>query len=111
MNILVGMKNWIKAVFLWLLVKENRAVGLYWTKKSLDLFEVVTRLTKTKKDDKIVACLEKQVDRAIKINGQKKTAVIASAAKFVTDIAVGSLKNVELGVRDGKPAISFRRKF
>ena len=114
LNFLANAANWIKALFLFLLVKENRTIGLLYTKSALDLCDVFTKLTKSKRDDAIVDHLQKQVDRAIKANKkQGNLPVLKFAADVVTNIAVGSLKNISVDMSKNSPVIKLnaRRNF
>ena len=113
-NFLANTANWLKALFLFLLVKENRTIGLRYTKSALDLFDVYASLTKSKRDDAIVEQLQKQVDRAIKVNKkQGNIPVLKFAADVITNIAVGSLKNISIDMSKNSPVIKLnaRRKF
>lgn len=87
---------WIKAMVLWLLKRENRAIGLRYTKMGLDVFEQVCKKTKSQKDDLAVAYIAKQFDKAINLNNQMSNPVIQSAAQHITKIQKGSLKDVAL---------------
>ena len=105
MAILGDVKRWIISVVLWLSVKRNREVGLLWTKRSLDLFESMAKLTESKRDDKVVDLLQEKVDLAIKINKNADKAVVEKAASVITKIAKGTLKSVSVTLQDGKPIV------
>lgn len=102
MGILGSLFNWAKAIVLWLLVKENREIGLRYTKKALDIVEVVAKITGTTKDDKAVAYIAKKFDEAVKLNGATNQQDIEKVASSVTSIAKGSLKDVAIGLDSGK---------
>jgi N-acetylglucosamine kinase-like BadF-type ATPase len=103
--------NWMLSGFMWLLVKENRAIGLVWTKRSLDLFDTMSQLTKTTKDDKVVAYLERKVEEAILLNNQSKQEILDSAAKKVTEVARGALSSISLSINNGKPRVTVTKRF
>ena len=105
------IKRWLVSLFLWFSVKQNRDIGLVWTKRSLDLFELMTKLTESKADDKIVKALQEKVDLAIKVNAQADTKVIEKAAQVVTNIAKGTLKNVSVRLHEGKPIVTIGKQF
>ena len=105
------IKRWFVSIFLWVSVKNNRDVGLMWTKRSLDLLETMTKLTKNKGDDKIVKLLQDKIDLAIKINCQSDKEVIKKASEVITNIAKGTLKNVSVSVKDGKPIVKIGGRF
>ena len=105
------IKRWLVSLFLWVSVKQNRDIGLMWTKRSLDLFESMTKLTESKGDDKIVKALQEKVDLAIKINSQSDTKVIEKAAQVITNVAKGTLKNVSVSLHDGKPIVKIGTRF
>tara|TARA_R110002126_G_scaffold15506_5_gene63489 strand:- start:845 stop:1141 length:297 start_codon:yes stop_codon:yes gene_type:complete len=43
--------KWIKTVLLWLMVKENRILGLRYTYTVLNTLDKVSKLTKSRRDD------------------------------------------------------------
>jgi len=102
MGFLKSLFNWGKAIVFWLLVKENREIGLIYTKKALDVVEVVAKITGTTKYDKAVAYIAKKFDEAVKLNGATDQKDIEKVAKTVTDISKGSLKDVSVGFESGK---------
>lgn len=105
------IKRWLVSLFLWVSVKQNRDIGLMWTKRSLDLFESMTKLTESKVDDKIVKALQEKVDLAMKVNAQADTKVIEKAAQVVTNVTKGTLKNVSVRLHDGKPIVTIGKQF
>lgn len=105
------IKRWVVSLFLWVSVKQNRDIGLVWTKRSLDLFESMTKLTESKVDDKIIKALQEKVDLAMKVNAQADTKVIEKAAQVVTNVAKGTLKNVSVRLHDGKPIVTIGKQF
>ena len=96
------IKNWIKSIYLWLIVPENREIGLQYTKTILDLADVVTRTTKNKKDDQAVKMLTKKFNQVLQYNDNLDSDGIAKAAKTVNRIKNGSLKDVSFDYNNGK---------
>lgn len=94
--------TWLKAIGLWLMSKENRDAGLKGILKGLEVFKTVTKLTKTKTDDKIAIFIAKQFAKAIEINGQTDPEIIKEAAKTISDVKKGKLDDVELSWNEGK---------
>lgn len=105
------IKRWLISIILWVSVKKNREIGLTWTKRSLDLFEAMAKLTASKKDDKVVQALQEKVDLAIKINCQYDKKIIEKAAGVITSVAKGALKNVSVSVAEGKPIVTIGKRF
>lgn len=101
-NFFKNLLNWIKAIILWLLIKENREIGIKYTKKALDIAALVSKLTPTTKDDKAVAFLAKQFNKAAILNGITEQSEVEKVAKTITSISNGSLKDVNLGLKEGK---------
>jgi hypothetical protein len=99
---------WLKALGLWLLVKENRNMGIAYTKKALVAMDLFSKMTKTNKDDAIAAYLAKKIDQIAKINGQSDEQVIQYAADAVTSISKGDLKDVVVKYEDSKIKVGFK---
>jgi hypothetical protein len=101
-----GLWVWIKAIAFWLLIKENRRIGIMNTKKALDVFIFVSKLTKNKRDDFAAAYIAKQFSRAFydfSFNRgvvNKETAEIA--ANEITKSQDGLLKDVSIALDEGK---------
>ena len=93
---------WLKALVLWLVVKENRNMGIAYTKKALVALELFAKMTKTSKDDALAVYLAKQVDKVAKMNGQADSKAIAYAAKAVTSISQGELKDITISYEGRK---------
>ncbi len=102
MGIIKFIYLWGKSIVLWLLVKRNREIGFRYTKKALDVFEFASKLTATKKDDKAVAYIAEQFDKAVKLNKQTDETVIEKAAKSITKVSKGNMKDVSIGLAKGK---------
>lgn len=102
MGFLRSLFRWGKAAVLWLMIKENREIGLKYTKKALDVVEEVAKITGTTKDDKAVAYIAKKFDEAVKANGATDQEQVEKVAKTVSDISKGSLKDVTVGFKEGK---------
>tara|TARA_R100000406_G_scaffold78328_2_gene59154 strand:+ start:1192 stop:1569 length:378 start_codon:yes stop_codon:yes gene_type:complete len=96
------IKNWIKSIYLWLIVPENREIGLQYTKTILDLADVVTKTTKNKKDDQAVKMLTKKFNQVLQYNDNLDSDGITKAAKTVNRIKNGSLKDVSFDFSNGK---------
>jgi hypothetical protein len=62
---------------------------------------MASKLTATTRDDKAVAFIAKQFDRAVKINKQVDNGVIEGAAKTISDVSSGNLKDVSIGLEKG----------
>jgi len=99
---------WLKASILWLLVKENRNMGIAYTKKALVTLELFSKMTKTNKDDAIANYLAKKIDQVAKINGQSDEKVIKQAAEAVTSISKGDLKDVVIKYEGSKVKVGFK---
>jgi len=99
---------WLKALGLWLLVKENRNMGIAYTKKALVAIDLFSKMTKTTKDDAIAAYLVKKIDQVAKINGQSDEQVIQYAADAVTSISKGDLKDVVVKYEGSKIKVGFK---
>ena len=99
---------WLKALILWLLVKENRNMGIAYTKKALVTLELFSKMTKTNKDDAIANYLAKKIDQVAKINGQSDEKVIKQAAEAVTSISKGDLKDVVIKYEGSKVKVGFK---
>lgn len=107
-----GLWVWIKAIVFWLIIKENRRIGIMNTKKALDVFTFVSKLTKNKKDDLAAAYIAKQFSRAFESEvdvslGYKETAIVdeeaaTNAANEVTKSQDGLLKDVSISLDKGK---------
>ena len=92
----------IKAVGLFLLKKENRAIGLSYTRKALTVASTIAKLTKTTKDDKAAQYMAEKIDQAIKINNQLDPSIISRAISVVNNTTEGDMKDVNIGFsRDG----------
>lgn len=87
----------IKAVGLFLLKKENRAIGLSYTRKALTVANTIAKLTKTTKDDKAAQYMAEKIDQAIKINNQLDPSIISSAISVVNNTTEGDMKDVNIG--------------
>lgn len=99
---------WLKALIFWLLVKENRNMGIAYTKKALVAIDLFSKTTKTNKDDAIAAYLAKKIDQVAKINAQSDEKVIQSAADAITSISQGDLKDVAIKYDGGKVKVGFK---
>ncbi len=99
---------WLKALVLWLVVKENRNMGIAYTKKALVALELFSKMTKTTKDDAIAVYLAKQVDKVAKLNGQADAKAIKYAADAVTSISKGELKDVVVKYEGNKVKVGFK---
>ena len=99
---------WLKALILWLVVKENRNMGIAYTKKALVALELFSKMTQTTKDDAIANYLAKKIDKVAKINGQSDEKVIQQAAEAVTSISKGDLKDVSIKYEGGKVKVGFK---
>lgn len=99
---------WLKALILWLVVKENRNMGIAYTKKALVALDLFSKMTKTTKDDAIAVYLAKQVDKVAKLNGQADAKAIESAADAVTSISKGELKDVIVKYEGNKFKVGFK---
>lgn len=99
---------WIKALILWLVVKENRNMGISYTKKALVALELFSKMTKTTKDDAIAVYLAKKVDKVAKLNGQVDAKAIEYAANAVTSISNGELKDVVIKYEENKVKVGFK---
>lgn len=99
---------WLKALILWFVVKENRNMGIAYTKKALVALELFSKMTKTTKDDAIAVYLAKQVDKVAKLNGQADAKAIEYAADAVTSISKGELKDVVVKYEGSKVKIGFK---
>lgn len=99
---------WLKALILWLLVKENRNMGIAYTKKAIVAIDLFSKMTKTNKDDAIAAYLAKKIDEVAKINGQSDDKAIQQAAEAVTSISKGDLKDVGVKYEGGKFEVGFK---
>lgn len=99
---------WLKALILWLVVKENRNMGIAYTKKALVALELFSKMTKTTKDDAIAAYLAKQVDKIAKLNGQADAKAIEGAADAVTSISNGDLKGVTIKYEKNNVKVGFK---
>jgi len=99
---------WLKALILWLLVKENRNMGIAYTKKALVALELFSKMTKTNKDDAIANYLAKKIDQVAKINGQSDEKVIQQAAEAVTSISKGDLKDVAIKYEGSEFKVGFK---
>lgn len=99
---------WLKALVLWLVVKENRNMGIAYTKKALVALELFAKMTKTNKDDALAVYLAKQVDKVAKINGQADIKAIAYAAKAVTSISKGELKDITIKYEGNKIKVGMK---
>jgi len=95
MTILKSILNWTVSVALWLLVKENRRMGLRYTKKALDIISYATLLTKSRKDDEIVNNIRKIIlDIPEELSGK--------VIKKINSQNTGSLKTVKIGFDEKK---------
>jgi len=113
-NVIFGFWLWIKAIAFWLMIKENRRIGIMNTKKALDVFTFVSKLTKNKRDDLAAAYVAKQFAKAFESeplgsNGVKsvQTAIVdaeaaTNAANEVTKSQKGLLKDVSIALNNGK---------
>lgn len=99
---------WLKALILWLVVKENRNMGIVYTKKALTTLELFSKMTKTTKDDAIAVYLAKQVDKVAKLNGQVDAKAIEFASDAVTSIKEGDLKDVVVKYEGSKFKVGFK---
>ena len=95
-----GLWVWIKAIAFWLLIKENRRIGIMNTKKALDVFIFVSKLTKNKRDDLAAAYIAKQFSRAFESEVDEEAAT--NAANEVTKSQEGLLKDVSIALDKGK---------
>lgn len=100
--ILRNIFNWIKAVFIWLLLKENRNLGIRYTKKAIDLAVAVSAYTTTTRDDKAAAFLAKTFDMAVKANGILDDNAVERVAREIRNINTGSLQDVTISIDNGK---------
>lgn len=87
----------IKSVALFLLKKENRAIGLSYTRKALTVASTIAKLTKTTKDDKAAQYMAEKIDQAIKINNQLDPSIISNAISVVNNTTEGDMKDVNIG--------------
>ena len=92
----------IKSVFLWIMVKENRDIGIKYTRKAIEMATVMSKLTKTTKDDKAAAYLSRQFDKAVKINNINSKKDIKSVANDINNISTGCLSDLNIGISNGK---------
>ena len=99
---------WLKALILWLVVEENRNMGIAYTKKALVALDLFSKMTKTTKDDAMAVYLAKQVDKVAKLNGQTDAKAIEYAADAVTSISKGDLKDVVLKYEGSKVKVGFK---
>lgn len=99
---------WIKALILWLVVEENRNMGIAYTKKALAALEFFSKMTKTSKDDAMAAYLAKRIDKVAKLNGQVDAKAIESAADAVTSISKGELKDIVVKYEGNKVKVGFK---
>lgn len=95
-----GLWVWIKAIAFWFLLKENRRIGIINTKKALDVFIFVSKLTKNKRDDLAAAYIAKQFSRAFE--SEVDEAAATNAANEVTKSQEGLLKDVSIALDKGK---------
>lgn len=87
------MWNLIKAAVLWCFKKENRVVGLKFTKIALDVASAVSKKTKSKKDDIALNYVSKTFDMAAQfLTEAEKEAV----AKEINKKRNGALKDVRM---------------
>ena len=99
---------WLKALILWLVVKENRNMGIAYTKKALVALELFSKTTQTTKDDAMAVYLAKQIDKVAKLNGQTDAKVIEYAADAVTSISKGELKDIVVKYEGNKVKVGFK---
>jgi len=107
MNIIKSIFMWVKSIVLWLVISENRKVGIKYTKKALDIAEVVSKFTSSTKDDKAVAFLAKQFNKAAQLNNITEEESLKKVANEVSKISKGSLKDISVGIDNGKIGLSF----
>tara|TARA_Y100001963_G_C6631816_1_gene376681 strand:+ start:317 stop:694 length:378 start_codon:yes stop_codon:yes gene_type:complete len=94
--------KWIKSVILWMCVADNREIGIAYTKKLLDVAEIVAASTKTKRDDKALLLLNRTFKMALEKNNALSKVEIEKAAKAVKNITTGSLKDVDISLSGTK---------
>ena len=101
-----GLWVWIKAIAFWLLLKENRRIGIMNTKKALDVFTFVSKLTKNKRDDLAAAYIAKQFSKAFYDFSFNRGVVNQETAKIaaneITKSQDGLLKDVSIELDKGK---------
>lgn len=97
-TILKNTGKMIKSLVLWAIVPENRKVGIKYTRKALEIAEIVSEQTKNKKDDKAVAFLVKSFQKALLVNNVVDNSELNAIENKINKISEGSLKDVKLGV-------------
>jgi hypothetical protein len=85
---------WVKILFRWLLVKGNRAKGLQTAAMVVDVFENVTKLTKTKKDDFAIEYTKRAIERLL--IGLPKEEALETIDK-INKTTKGRFKDVNIG--------------
>jgi len=107
MNFLKNGLSWVKALLKFLTIKENRDIGIKYTKKALDLAAYVASKTKTKKDDKGLAFIAKTFDEATTfLDDDEKEQV----AYDITKEKKGSLKDIALNIAANEIGVSLGKK-
>ena len=73
-----------------------------YTKKALEIAEIVAEKTYTNKDDKAIIFLAKQFDKAVKINNITDSQEIKNITEAVSRITEGDLEDVKINAdKDG----------
>ena len=98
--------NLIKSCAVWIISADHRREGLLAIGKGLNIMKVVSAMTPTKKDDQLAAFLLKKLIDASTINGMIDKVRLETAAKVITDIKAGNLRNVGIGLKDGRISLA-----
>ena len=97
--------KYITACLSWLLVRENRIVGIKATLTALSMADKVSELTATKKDDAVISYLANTFASLLKehqITDEKDLELIAKEISRDDN----ALKNVFIGYSDGEIEVS-----
>ena len=102
---LKSIYKWVRSIILWLLIKENREIGLKNTKMVLDALSVLSLSTKTDRDNKAPAMLSEKVSNALKNTSNE--GLVQDALYKISQEKFGALKDLNIGYVDNKIKTSF----
>lgn len=96
---------WIKSVFLFLAEKENREIGIVYTKKALTVLELVASFTKSKKDDLAVDYMRFLLERTLYLSAFPDD-VLKDTSKKITEFKKRGISDVKMDYDGGKIKLS-----
>ena len=89
--------KWVKAAAMWLVIAENRAVAIKYTRKAIDLMDIAATLTDSKDDDKSLKKIRKNMEKVVDV---LPSALALKTIKKINAKTKGPLKTVNIGFNE-----------